>query len=45
VKNPNAAADFEHMAPEQLVENIIRKETRILEIMGEIRQALAGVGP
>ncbi|MDP9347723.1 MAG: type I restriction-modification system subunit M [Gemmatimonadota bacterium] len=43
VKNPNAASDFEHMPPEQLVEDIIKKEMRILEIMGEIRQALAGV--
>lgn len=43
VKNPNAAADFEHMPPERLVEGIIEKETRILKIMQEIRLELAGV--
>ncbi len=41
IKNPNAQADFAHLPPEQLVEDIMAKEHRILELMGEIRQALA----
>jgi type I restriction enzyme M protein len=40
IKNPNAKEDFEHMPPEKLVEDILNKEQRILEIMAEIRQAL-----
>jgi type I restriction enzyme M protein len=40
IKNPNARQDFEHMPPEQLVDDILRKEQRILEIMAEIKQAL-----
>lgn len=44
IKNPTGKDDFEHLPPEQLVEDIVRKEQRILEIMGEIRQVLAGVG-
>jgi len=39
-KNPNAALDLEHLPPEVLVESIMEKEHRILEIMGEIRQML-----
>jgi type I restriction enzyme M protein len=39
-KNPNAATDVEHLPPERLVENIIKKEQRILKLMGEIRAAL-----
>lgn len=42
IKNPNGKEDFEHLPPEQLVEDIVRKEQRILEIMAEIRQVLAG---
>jgi type I restriction enzyme M protein len=41
-KNPNAQEDFEHLPPEQLVADIWRKEERILEILGEIREALKG---
>jgi len=41
LKNPNAAQDFEHMPPEQLVEDILAKEQRIIEIMQEIKAALA----
>jgi len=44
IKNPSGKEDFEHLPPEQLVEDIVRKEQRILEIMGEIRQVLAGDG-
>lgn len=44
VKNPNSKQDFEHMPPEQLADDILQKERRIMEIMGEIKLALAGVG-
>lgn len=44
IKKPNAKADFEHMPPEQLVEDIPAKEHRIMEILSEIKQVLAGVG-
>jgi type I restriction enzyme M protein len=44
IKNPTGKDDFEHLPPEQLVEDIVRKEQRILEIMGEIRQVLVGAG-
>jgi len=40
IKNPNARDDFEHMPPEQLVEDIMKKEERIVEIMTEIKQIL-----
>ena len=40
-KNPRAAQDLEHLPPEQLVESILEKERRIIEIMGEIKQILA----
>jgi len=36
-KNPNAAVDFEHLPPEQLVDDILKKEQRILEIIAEIK--------
>jgi type I restriction enzyme M protein len=39
-KNPNAQDDFEHLPPEQLVADIWAKEQRILEILGEIKNAL-----
>jgi type I restriction enzyme M protein len=40
LKNPNAAEDLEHLPPEQLVEDILKKEHGIIEIMGEIRELL-----
>ncbi len=40
IKNPNGREDFEHMPPEKLVEDIVMKEKRILEIMADIRQIL-----
>jgi type I restriction enzyme M protein len=40
LKNPNAADDFEHLPPEQLVEDILQKELRIAEIMREIKELL-----
>ena len=39
-KNPNAQNDFEHLPPEQLVESILQRELRIVEIMGEIKSML-----
>jgi type I restriction enzyme M protein len=40
IKNPNAKEDLEHLPPEQLVEDIMKKEQRIAEIMDEIRHVL-----
>jgi type I restriction enzyme M protein len=40
VKNPNAAADLEHLPPETLVEEIFLKEQRIFAIMEEIKAIL-----
>ncbi len=42
LKNPSAKADFEHLPPEQLADDILRKEQRIAELMAEIKQVLAG---
>jgi type I restriction enzyme M protein len=39
-KNPNAATDFEHLPPEQLADDILKKEQRIGEIMMAIKKAL-----
>ena len=39
-KNPNAAADFEHLPPEQLADDILKKEQRIAEILIEIKKEL-----
>jgi type I restriction enzyme M protein len=41
IKNPRGAPDLEHLPPEQLVEDILAKEQRIAEIMGEIKTVLA----
>ncbi len=40
-KNPNAQADFEHLAPEELAEDILNKEQRIAQILVEIKNTLA----
>jgi type I restriction enzyme M protein len=40
IKNPNSKADFEHLPPEQLTEDILKKEERIAKIMTEIKQIL-----
>jgi type I restriction enzyme M protein len=40
IKNPNASIDLEHLPPETLVEDILRKEDRIAEILREIRTVL-----
>ncbi|MBI3608488.1 MAG: N-6 DNA methylase [Nitrospirae bacterium] len=39
-KNPRGKEDIAHLPPEQLVESIITKERRILEIMDEIKRLL-----
>jgi type I restriction enzyme M protein len=41
MKNPNSKQDFEYMSPEILADDILRKEQRIIEILAEIKQALA----
>jgi len=40
IKNPNSAETLEHLPPEQLAEDIIQKERRILELMEEIKAEL-----
>jgi len=42
IKNPNGKQDLEHMPPDQLADDILRKEQRIAVIMGEIKQVLVG---
>ena len=42
-KNPNAKDDFEHSPPEQLVDDILKRELRIAEIMGEIKELLGRI--
>ena len=39
-KNPNGPEDLEHLAPEKLVADILEKEKRIMEILGDIRASL-----
>jgi type I restriction enzyme M protein len=45
IKNPKSKQDFEHLPPEQLADDILKKEQRIAEIMMEIKQALKGPLP
>lgn len=40
IKNPRSKVDFEHLPPEQLADDILKKELRIAEIMGEIKGLL-----
>ena len=40
IKNPNNKQDFAHLPPDQLVQDILRKEQRIVEILGEIKRKL-----
>lgn len=42
IKNPNSKQDFEHLPPEQLADDIMKKEERIAMIMTEIKQVLMG---
>ena len=41
IKNPNGKKDLEQLPPEELVESILAKEERIMEIMDEIKWLLA----
>lgn len=41
IKNPNAGEDFEHMPPEQLVDDILAKEQKIIDLMKEIKASVA----
>lgn len=40
-KNPNGKEDITHLPPEKLVESILHKEQRIVEIVGNIKALLA----
>jgi type I restriction enzyme M protein len=40
IKNPSGKQDFEHLPPEQLANDILKKEQRIAEIMAEIKAVL-----
>jgi type I restriction enzyme M protein len=40
IKNPSAKDDLEHMPPEKLVEDILKKEQQIIEMIGDIKQRL-----
>jgi type I restriction enzyme M protein len=42
IKNPKGKQGFEHLPPEQLADDILKKEQRIAEVMAEIKQTLAG---
>jgi len=39
-KNPRARVDFEHLPPDQLADDILKKELRIVELMRDIKAAL-----
>ncbi len=45
LKNPSAAEALEHLPPEQLADEILQKERRIIEIVEEIKRQLAEDGP
>jgi type I restriction enzyme M protein len=40
IKNPHSVQDLEHQSPEQLVEDILRKEQRIAEILRGVQERL-----
>ncbi len=42
IKNPRGKVDFEHLPPEQLADDILKKEQRIADIMAEIKIVLEG---
>lgn len=44
LKNPRSAAALEHLPPEQLADDILAKERRIIEIMEEVKAELTGAG-
>ena len=39
-KNPRAKVDLEHLPPDQIADDILKKELRIAELMNEIKAAL-----
>lgn len=41
IKNPSAKQDFAHLPPEQLADDILCKEQRIIELIADIRRTLA----
>lgn len=43
-KNPRGRGDITHLPPEQIVDSILQKEQRVVEMMGSIRQLLAREG-
>lgn len=43
-KNPRGKVDFEHLPPDQLADDILKKELRIAELMREIKAALGAGG-
>ncbi|HDM78469.1 MAG TPA: SAM-dependent DNA methyltransferase, partial [Deltaproteobacteria bacterium] len=40
IKNPNTLEELEHRPPEELLEDILEKEHRIIEIINEIKETL-----
>ncbi|HEV2379019.1 MAG TPA: class I SAM-dependent DNA methyltransferase [Terriglobia bacterium] len=42
--NPNRKHDLEHLPPEQLADDILKKEQRVTEIMAEIKELLRAHG-
>ena len=40
IKNPNSKQDSEHIPPEQLANDILKKEQRIIDIINEIKRVL-----
>jgi len=44
IKNPTSAEALEHLPPEQLADDILAKELRVIEIMKEIKLELAKAG-
>jgi type I restriction enzyme M protein len=40
IKNPNTKEDLEHLPPEQLADDILKKEQRIAELMVDIKHVL-----
>ena len=40
IKNPRGRVDFEHLPPEQLAEDILKKERRIAEIIADIKRTV-----
>ena len=41
IRNPNTSSDLEHLPPDKLIESILIKETKILQIVSELHNLLA----